>query len=117
MEYSLFLYLFLYSASSVKYKADSQSFLFTLINPSGREPIKITPKAGAGIRCKSDFGPYFGTADFFDLRVWELGFVFSTSGYLNLGNGFTCPENANKNTYFTGKSPFTVSELEVFKVN
>ena len=36
---------------------------------------------------------------------------------LSLGNGFTCPENVNRNTYFTGGSPFYVTDLEVFKVN
>ena len=117
MEYILFLYLFLYSAQ--KFIADSQSFLFTLINPSGREPIKITPKAGAGIWCKSDYGPCFGTASYYELKVWSTSFdhEVTTSGYLSLGRGFTCPENVNKNNYFTGQSPFDISELEVFKVN
>ena len=115
MEYLIFLYLFLYSASSYKFLADSQSFLFTVVNPSGREPIKITPKPGAGICYKSDIGPFFGTIGYYDLKVWTS--ALSISGYLNLGYGFTCPQYVNKNTYFTGGNAFDINELEVFKVN
>ena len=108
--------IFFCTASSFKHIADSQSFLFTLINPSGREPIKITPKAGAGIWCNSDDGPCFGTAKYDDLRV-RSDYGVSSSSYCDLGHGFTCPHNVNKKTYFAGKSPFDISELEVFKVN
>ena len=41
----------------------------------------------------------------------------SYNSHLELGYGFTCPENVNKTTYFTGVDPFEVNELEVFKVN
>ena len=109
---------FLYSASSWKAIPDSQSFLFTLVNPSGNQPTKITPKPGAGIRCKSDFGPTFGdSADCHDLRVWTKVNRGSYTSHLDLGYGFTCPEDVNGETYFTGVNPFEVSELEVFKVN
>lgn len=94
---------------------DSKSFLFTLVKPSGNQPIKITPKPGAAIRCASNHGPTFGFASYNDLRLCtgRLSYV----SYLDLGHGFTCPENVNKNTYFTGVDPSDVSELEVFKVN
>ena len=92
---------------------DSQSFLFTLINPSGNEPIKINPNQGAAIRCRNDSGPVFGSSIACDLTVWNQN---NRSG-LGLGYGFTRPENVNRNTYFTGGSPFEVTELEVFKVN
>ena len=104
---------FLYLVSSWKAIPDSQSFLFTLVNPSGNKPIKINPKPGAAIRCRSDAGPAFGDSTHFDLYVWYQKFG---SG-LSLGFGFTCPENVNRNTYFTGGALFEVSELEVFKVN
>ena len=108
----LLLFYFLYLASPFKAIPDSQSFLFTLVNPSGNEPIKINPKPGAAIRCRSDVGPTFGdSSSCYDLAVWYSG------SRLDLGYGFTCPENVNKNTFFTGASPFQVSELEVFKVN
>ena len=76
--------------------------------------MKLLSRPGAGILCLSDLGPRFGTRDFFDL------FVLSThgvSGELELGNGFTCPGNVDRKTFFCGKSPFQISELEVFKVN
>jgi len=99
--------------SSFKAIPDSQSFLFTLVNPSGNEPMKITPKPGAAIQCKSDVGPVFGNLLFRDLVVWYPGL----GSCLALGYGFTCAENVNKHTYFTGVNPYEVIELEVFKVN
>ena len=112
--FTIVLFYFLYLVSPWKAIPDSQSFLFTLVNPSGNEPIKINPKPVAAIRCRSDVGPTFGnSASCYDLTVW-----YSVYGSrLDLGYGFTCPENVNKNTFFTGASPFQVSELEVFKVN
>ena len=104
---------FLYSAATVKAIADSQSFLFTLVNPSGKEPVKIPQNKDACIRCKSVLGPTFGNTQFFDLSIWNT----KLGSYLDLGYAFKCPENVNKKTYFTGESPFAISELEVFKVN
>ena len=109
---------FLYSASSWKAIPDSQSFLFTLVNPSGNQPTKITPKPDAAIRCKSDCGPTFGdSTQYYGLRVWARDYRRSYTSHLDLGYGFTCPENVHVGTYFTGVNPFEVSELEVFKVN
>ena len=107
------LFHILHLASSWKVIPDSQSFLFTLVNSTRNEPIKINPKPGAAIRCWSNSGPVFGDSSYFDLKVWIQG---GGSG-LDLGYGFTCPENVNRNTYFTGGSLPEVSELEVFKVN
>ena len=109
--------MFFYSAIDIKVIADSQSFLFTLVNPSGTEPMKLTSKPGASIRCNSDLGPSFGTKDFFDLEVWNLSIGNSTSSCLDLGNGFTCPKNVNRNRFFCDTNPFEIIELEVFKVN
>lgn len=111
----LLLLLFLYSAASITLIPDSQSFLFTLVNPLGNEPVKITPDINAGLRCHSKFGPTFGTAQYNDLLVWSN--FNPRVGCLALGYGFKCPENVNKHKYFAGKSPFDISELEVFKVN
>ncbi len=106
-------------AHSLDAIADSQSFLFSLANPSGTEPVKITPKPGAcgGMRRKKDVGPSFGTKEYYDLEVWRTFNQTNARSYLDLGYGFICPENADKKCYFTGKSPFDISELEVFKVN
>ena len=109
----LLVFYFLYPAVFWKVIPDSQSFLFTVVNPSGNELIKITPKPEAAIRCRSDLGPSFGNSTHFDLLVWDL----DHRSYLNLGHGFTCPEIIHENTYFEGVEPFEVSELEVFKVD
>lgn len=98
--------------------ADDKSFLFTLVNPSGNEPVKLSakPKYG-GIRCRHDIGPRFGTSDSTDLCLWQImSPSISFTGGLNLGNGFSCPQGKDKNTFFTGRSPFDINELEVFKV-
>lgn len=105
------------SAAICTHIADSQSFLFTLVNPSGNEEVKIAPRAGAsaGILCKDDWGPCFGDKSYYDLLVWAG--ITSTVGLLQLGYGFTCPENANCENYFTGNLPFEITELEVFQVD
>lgn len=108
----LVMRLFFYSAVDLKAIVDSQSFLFTLVNPSGNELVKISQNKDTRIRCKSGLGPSFGTTQCYDLQVWN-----DANSNLDLGFGFKCPENVDKKTYFAGKNPFTVSELEVFKVN
>jgi len=89
---------------------DSQSFLFTLVNPSGNQPIKITPKPVAAIRCASNYGPAFGNSTLSHLHVYAPtgrggghGVTYTT--FLYLGQGFTCPKNVNNATYFTGVLP------------
>ena len=111
----LVLFYCLHLACSWKAIQDSQSFLFTLVNPSGNKPIKITPtEPRAAIRCKSNAGPTFGdSVSSYDLTVWHPA---AYGSFLDLGYGYKCPRNVNSNTYFTGASTFQVSELEVFKV-
>lgn len=113
----LVLFYFLYLVSSWKAIPDNQSFLFTLVNPSGNEPIKFNPKPGAAaMRCRSDVGPTFGDLSCYNLTVWDPKYDSSH----NLATGFICPPKTvtllNMKTYFAGVSPFQVSELEVFKV-
>ena len=90
--------------------------MFSLVNPSGNEPIKITQKPGAsgGIRCKCDMGPSFGDKTYYDLQVWNGK---ERAGRLDLGYSFSCPEKADKTTYFTGKNPFNITDLEVFQID
>ncbi|XP_078353592.1 uncharacterized protein LOC144638249 [Oculina patagonica] len=102
--------------SALKGIPDRKSFLFTLVNPSGNEPVKITPRLrDGGIMCDIDMGPSFGSSTTgYDLVVWNHN---ASTSLFNLGCGFTCPENASNTTYFTGKNPSEISELEVFKVS
>ena len=95
---------------------DNQSFLFTLVNPFGSEPMKLYPKRDAAIRYRSDVGPTFGISSCYDLTVWDP----KDGSSIGLGIGYICPLKTvlkNRKTYFAGVSPFQVSELEVFKVN
>lgn len=75
--------------------------------------MKFNPKPGAGIRCWINVGPAFGISTHLDLYVWYQ----NVGSGLSLGCGFTCPENVNRNTFFTGGALFQVTELEVFKVD
>ena len=112
---SYFLHLI---GRSTKAIPDSQSFLFTLVNPSGNEPVKMAPKPGASILCNGNLGPTLGTTQYYDLLVWSVSSTNdSVSSHLDLGHGFVCPDSINKNSYFTGRNPFEISELEVFQVN
>ena len=108
--------MFFYLASSNKEIADNQCFLFTLANPSGTEPIKITPKRGAavGIRCGTSLGPRFiEKNNVLDVDEGGSGLI----GTQDLSSGFLCPQNADHKTFFTGKQKFNVTELEVFQVD
>ena len=109
-------FIFCSLAGSLTSTADNEAFLFSLVNPSGNEPLKITQKPGAsgGIRCKCDMGPSFGDKTYYDLQVWNGK---ERAGRLDLGYSFSCPERAGKTTYFTGKSPFNITELEVFQID
>ena len=114
----LFFCFFVFLAGSIKAKTDSCSFLFTLVNPFGCEPVKLNPTSEGGIRCESSVGPSFGTMGYFTLQVWNVGYETSAYGYFKLGYGFEWPaDKASKHTYFFGKSPFDIDELEVFEVN
>ena len=110
---------FPYLGGSITTITDNRSFLFTLVNPSGTKPLKIgpIPEASGGIRCQRDLGPTFGSDKNFDLRVHQKDNLGYFVGDLNLGNGFTCPQKAEKRTFFTGKSPFEISVLEVFLID
>lgn len=106
------LCLFLCSADD-SFVSDSQSFLFTLVNPSGSEPTKIAQDGSAGIWSERNWGPTFSAGSRLALCVR----CEESCGRLNLRSGFLCPPNANPNTYFAGKSPFEISEMDVFKVH
>ena len=90
--------------------ADTESFLFTLVNPAGNQEEKISPKSDGGIKCFKDWGPFFGNESCYDLKIWDG----SQTGGLDLGYGFNCPSSVNKKEYFAGKGHFAITELEVY---
>ena len=111
------MHLYPYSASSVIAEPDSQCFLFTLVNPSGSGPLKITPKPGGGIRSHSDWGPSFGNERLNDFVAGIPSSLGRFIGGLELGYGLWCPQDAEKQTYFTGSGTFAVNEMEVFQID
>ena len=82
--------------------------------------MKFDPKPGAhgiGIRCGVDLGPRFCEKSMNALELNQKDAPPRFVGRLNLVYGFTCPPKINKDTFFTGKSQFDITELEIFKVD
>ena len=83
--------------------ADSQSFLFTLVNPSGTEPMKVVLKPGVsgGMRYRADWGPRFGSKVSSDLWVWptdNYGVFSQAKAPLTLTN-WKCLKSAYSKTH------------------
>ena len=98
---------------SGKWRKASNSFLFSLVNPSGLSPTKmplIAGQEGYAILCSSSFGPVFGCGH--DLSIVDSPNFSNCSASLN--NTYQCPMGQNANTCLTGNETFTVSEIEVF---
>ena len=97
------------------YKQCTESFLFSLVNPSGSEPTKM-PLRGTnnnnGIYCNSSYGPTFGGGH--DLFIAN-GANANSNSSSNLGFSYECPPHANA-SFLVGQTNFTVSELEVFLI-
>jgi len=95
------------------YKRAPDSFLFSLVNPSGLPPTKMPLIAGKeeyAIYCDRDCGPVFGES--YDLIISSAPNSYSC--VVNLGNSYQCPTGQNAKTFLTGDQYFTVSEMEVF---
>lgn len=76
--------------------------------------ITLRPGASGGIRNCADLGPSFG-AKTGSSDLWLLTDNYGV-GHVSLGNGFTCPEQVDRCTFFTGRRLFKINELEVFKI-
>ena len=91
-----------------------ESFLFSLVNPSGDTPTKFPLKGTEnqyGIYCDGSYGPTFGEGS--DLRISNSANE-NTDSYSELGNTYECPPHATNTTFLVGNRNFTVNELEVF---
>ena len=102
------------------FKEDSNAFFFSLVNPSRSEPKKMNAVVGSrtgGILCKSDHGPCFGVKGRYNLRTGGIHTFTDKCQLFDAPVGFQCPANVNFKTFFTGIDLFTISELEVFKIN
>ena len=91
-----------------------QAFLFSLVNPSGLGPTKlslITGKEENGIYCYSNYGPAFGGGN--DLYISNNANTSSCSSGSLLGYTYQLPPG-QQNPFFTGAQNFRVTDYEVF---
>ena len=103
--------IFLFCLGSGVYRKAPDSFLFSLVNPSGLPPTKlplIAGKEGNAIVCNSNYGPIFGS----DLNIPNAPNSHNCS--VSLNNTYQCPTGQNATTFLTGYQSFTINEMEVF---
>ena len=98
-----------------RYLPCCRAFLFSLVNPSGLGPTKMSLINGreqfAIISCH-DCGPVFGQGlDLYVLR--ENGPSGCSRGGSTLGRTYQCPPGQQEE-FFTGRSNFTITDVEVF---
>jgi len=98
---------------SVCYKADPNSFIFSLINKLN-EPIKIKWSQGNGINCGKSYCPTFGNTDLYIADKSNTNKI----SYSNLGHSYIHPdyrfETNEAKSFLAGSYNFQVSEIEVF---
>ena len=103
---------------NVSYQRAQNSFLFSLVNPSGLSPTKMPLKSGQegyAMYCDDSYGPTFGGGSFHhDLCIFNV--LNSSSCYTYLNTAYQCPSGQNANTFLTGGKTFTVSEMEVYRL-
>jgi len=93
------------------YKADPNSFIFSLINKLNK-PIKMKCSQNDGIYCNSSYGPTFGGGH--DLHIADKSNT-NTSSYSNLGCSYTHPYGSNEaKSFLAGSYNFQVTEIEVY---
>jgi hypothetical protein len=96
------------------YKADRNSFIFSLINKLNK-PIKMKWSKNNGILCDSSYGPIFGGGH--DLFIADKSNTNSSSSS-NLGNSYTHPDYAygsnEAKSFLAGSHIFQVTEIEVY---
>ena len=100
---------------SGSYKFCAESFLFSLVNPSGSEPTKMSLTGSNneyGIYCSSECGPTFGGSP--DLRIGNRPNERYNDNATSLGHAYQCPRVKKNNSFLVGNSEFSVNEVEVF---
>jgi hypothetical protein len=98
---------------ALNYKADPNSFIFSLINKLN-EPIKIKWSQGNGINFGKSYGPTFGNTDLYIADKSNT----NINSYSNLGHSYTHPdyrfETNEAKSFLAGSYNFQVSEIEVY---
>ncbi|XP_022808131.1 uncharacterized protein LOC111345119 [Stylophora pistillata] len=101
--------------SSNSYKRAENSFLFSLVNPSGLSPTKIPLQSGQeeyAMYCHTSYGPTFGGESYHDLYICDAPNSNNCRTHLYI---YQCPSGQTCNTFLTGSPNFRVSEMEVFR--
>ena len=110
-----FVFLFFFYLGSGSWKTAQNSFLYSLVNPSGLSPTKMPLKSGqegSAMCCNSGYGPTYGAGH--DLYISNAPNSNNCSTYLN--NTYQCPSGQNNYTFLTGSQTFRVSEMEVYRL-
>ena len=97
------------------YQTAQNSFLFSLVNPSGLSPTKMPLKSGQegyAMVCKSNYGPTYGGGN--DLCICNA--PNSNNCSANLNHTYQCPSGQNNYMFLTGDQTFRVSEIEIYKL-
>lgn len=94
------------------------AFLFSMVNPYGREPTKIPLTFYGqtnGISCETGLGPTFGSFTYgFALKISDHASIsYSESN----GNSSVYSFPPERSTFFTGNPKFVVTDYEVFSLN
>ena len=106
---------FCHALGSGYYTKAPDSFLFSIVNPSGLSPTKMPLKPGEekyAIYCHSHYGPIFGRGH--DLVI--VNEPNSNKCWTNLNNSYQSPFGQTGTTFLTGNEYFTISEMEVFLI-
>ncbi|PFX30109.1 BTB/POZ domain-containing protein KCTD21 [Stylophora pistillata] len=103
------------SGSPERVIEDSESFLFTLVGPSKREPMRFNSGAHGGICCNGEKGPWFGTSGgYYNLEVLNN---FYAKLDLISNCDFNFHDSFDVDSDFSENMLFELDELEVFKAN
>jgi hypothetical protein len=92
-----------------------KSFLFTMKNPHGLSPRVFGLKANGlngAVQCSSTWGPVFGACEIYVRDQCNSANQNSTS----LGKRYINDTGLTGDAIFTGRSSFTVQEIEVFEL-
>ena len=91
------------------------AFLFSFVNPSGQEPIKLSLITGKGwgIYCNSSYGPGFGDGN--DLWISNNQNDANTNpvSISILGSTYQCPPG-QEDSFFADANESVITDYEVF---
>ena len=101
----------------------TQSFLFSLVNPSGVGPTKMplmSQNQKSGMVGHSGYGPTFGIKGSLFFSISRDLFISNdanknTDSHSELGTSYECPRG-QESSFLTGGKYFSVSNYEVFGI-